>query len=64
MAYCVLRSKYIDKMLRIPINWSVARPRYEIYVIKISVSPEKSKMIFFSNFPQGLKEFPNLFPCA
>ena len=33
--------------------------------LKISVSPEKKKMdFFFSNFPQGLKVFPNLFPCV
>ena len=59
MAYCILRSTKT-----ITINWSVARPKYEIYVIKISVSPEERKWIFFSNFSQGLKVFPNLFLCV
>ena len=44
-------------VVKISINWSEPRPRYEIYVIKISLSPENKKMDF-SNFPQGLKVFP------
>ena len=51
-------------MLRMSINWPVARARYEIHVIKISVSPENRKTDFFSNFSQELKVFPNLFPCV
>ena len=40
--------KHEDKMLWISINWPVARPKYEIHVVKISVSPEKKmKMDFF-----------------
>ena len=34
-------------MLRMSMNWPVARPRYEIHVVKISVSPENRKLIFF-----------------
>ena len=45
------------------INWSVVSPKYEIYVIKISVSQISRKLIFL-NFPQGLKVFPNLFLCV
>ena len=51
-------------MLLISINWTVARSRYEKYVIKISVSPEKKGNWIFSNFFQGLKVFSNLFPCV
>ena len=45
-------------------NLPVAKPRYEIHVIEISVSPEERKMDIFSNFSQELKVFPNLFPCV
>ena len=62
MAYCILRSTK-TKGCKYPLNWSIARPKYEIYVIKISVSPEERKMDFL-NFPQGLKVFPNLFLCV
>ena len=34
-------------------NLSVARPRYEIYVIKISVSPEKKENGFLQTFPKS-----------
>ena len=50
-------------MLLTSTNWSVSRLRYEIYVIKISASPEKGKMDF-SNFSKELKVFPNLFLCV
>ena len=39
------------------INWSVARPKYEPYVIKISVSPKERKMDFFKLSP-GAKSVP------
>ena len=45
------------------INWPVAMPRYELHVIKISVSPENRK-IGFLNISQEPKVFPNLFPCV
>ena len=47
MAYCILHSTQIS------INWSVARPKYEIYVMKISVSPEERKMDFFKLSPRA-----------
>ena len=42
-------------MLRMSINWPVARPRYEIHVhvIEISVSPENRKIDFFLAFPKS-----------
>ena len=33
-------------------------------MMKISVSPEKEEIGFFSIFSQELKVFPNLFPCV
>ena len=47
MGYCILRSTKK--------TWPVARPRYEICVIKISVSPEKEKRFFFKLFPRAKK---------
>ena len=51
MAYCVLHST-CSKFCGLHINWPIARPGYEIHVIKISVSPEKRKMDFFK-FPKS-----------
>ena len=40
-------------MLSMSINWPVARPRYEIRVMKISVSPENRNIDFFKLFPRA-----------
>ena len=45
MAYSILCSTKTTSL-----NMPVARPRYEIYVIKFSVSSEKRKLDFVSNF--------------
>ena len=44
------KGKLVFSKSGISINWPVARPRYEIYVIKISASPEKRKIDFFKLF--------------
>ena len=52
MAYCILHSTK-TKCCEFSINWSVARPKYEICVIKSSVSPAKRKMDFFKLFTRA-----------
>ena len=37
----------------VSINWPFARLRYEIHVIKVSVSPEIMKMDFLKHFPRA-----------
>ena len=50
-------------LLFLSINWTVARPSYQIYMIKISVSPENRSLDFIKLFERA-EVFPNLLACV
>ena len=58
MSYSIIRSTKTDKMIWTSINWPVGRPRYEIHVIKKSVSPAEDSKLEFIKLFQRVKSVP------